>query len=169
MSGLQKGNFDAAFPAVFERSTYSSGVFPQDLSAAAGLHRTIFSLYHLKKSKISWDGKNFSGIKKAIGITLGHELTERLNRLSVPLDTKSSSTTQNLDKLVRKRIEGVIAESHAVDASLSGDTKKYAAITKHPVPVDSKVHFLIFSFDYYRKNKDQAEKVWGKLKSYSGL
>lgn len=82
------------------------------VDANKAITMSAYYLYALKDNKkISWDGKNLSGLKKPVMITLGYSIKRKLvNELKVPLTEKNISIENQFELLLSKDIDAIAGQ-----------------------------------------------------------
>ena len=161
---LKAGEVDALLAAFMpERMVY--GVFPMagavaDEARALGVVR--FVIYRKKGGTLQWDGHVFTGTdKRPIGIQTGLAVAPRLRQTGMAVDEGAKSVEQNLQKLVRGRVQAVVAmegESHPLIAPGLIDELEVL-----PVAFDSTPIYLQVNPGYYAKNREAVDTLWNAV------
>ncbi len=160
---------DGAFMFSYDESRLVNGVYPLINDKPDGSRKIATLSYYIYKKKgspLNWDGNNFSGIdttspENKIGANSGYSVVKDITKKGVPVDDGSKTTKQNFLKLQAGRISGfahqdLVADNYILSNKLSG-------IEKLPKPFIQKNYFLMFSHQYYEKNRQTAEKLWDKI------
>ncbi len=167
---LREGDLiDGAFMFSYSEDRDVNGVYPSKQSRPDGSRRIATLSYHIyrkKGSSINWDGKKFSGIDTSdpgvkIGANSGYSVINDLIKKGVSVDDGSKNTGQNFLKLQTGRIAAFAHQDLVADNHLS--TGGITGIEKLPKPFIQKDYFLMFSHQYYAKNRQTAEKLWNKI------
>ena len=169
-TSLKEGKIiDGAFMFSFSRERTLNGVYP----ATSGLpdrKRRIATLsyyiYKKKGSPLNWNGRRFTGIDKSdirnsIGANTGYSVVNDLEKLGVPVDDGSKTTSQNFQKLLSGRISGFAHQDLVADNYLQ--QHKITDIEKIPVPFVQKDYFLMINREYYSENRQTVERLWNEI------
>jgi len=166
---VKSGEVDAVLSAFLpERMEY--GVFPMagtvaDETRAVGVVR--FVIYRQKGSHVGWDGHAFSGLDaRPVGIQAGLAVTQRLRQTGVLVDQGAKTIGQNLEKLVRGRVQAVVAlegESQPLIEREYGDR-----IEKLSQAFDSTPIYLHVRPAYYAEHRSAIEHLWNALRRRRG-
>jgi hypothetical protein len=157
---LKSGEVDGLLAAFLpERMEY--GVFPM-AGAAADETRALsvvrYVVYRQKGGSVQWDGSSFSGLDaRPVGLQAGLAVAQRLRQTGVTVDEGAKSIAQNLEKLVRGRLQAVVAlegESQPLVERL-GDQ-----IEKLPKALDANPIYLQVGPAYYAGHREAVEKLW---------
>lgn len=162
---LKSGEVDALLSGFLpERMDY--GVFPMagpvaDDSRAVSVVR--FIVYRQKGGTVQWDGRAFSGLdQRPVGIQTGLAVVQRLRQTGVTVDEGAKTIEQNLEKLVRGRVQAMIAlegESQPlIDRSFSN------RIEALPKAFDSTPIYLHVHPGYYASHREAIDKLWNALR-----
>lgn len=165
ISMLKGGEVDAVLAAFLpERMAY--GVFPMagtapDASRAVSVVR--FAVYQQKGGTVRWDGNAFTGLdQRPFGIQIGMAVAQRLRQTGVTVDEGAKTIEQNLEKLVRGRVQAVVA--------LEGETQPLIArhfasrIEMLPKVFDTSPLYLHVHPAYYAGNRNAVEKLWNSVR-----
>ena len=163
---LQTNHADALFHASFKQKRAEFAVYPMEDGMTDSNKAIMTNAYHLytnKGSKLSWDGSNLINLNGKVGITKGFSIIETVKDSSkIELCNSLSSA---LNKLNLKSIEGVINLENRVDSTLIKYSNKYKNIQKIKTAIKTKPYYLIFSKEFYSKNKQIVEKIWAEIKT----
>ena len=167
---LREGeSIDGAFMFSYSEERKINGVYPSINSKPDGKRRIAtlsYYIYRKKGSSINWDGEKFSGMGPSdsgvkIGANSGYSVVNDLIKKGVSVDDGSKNTGQNFLKLQTGRIAAFAHQDLVADNYLS--TEGITGIEKLPKPFIQKDYFLMFSHQYYAKNRRTAEKLWNKI------
>jgi hypothetical protein len=162
---LKAGEVDALLSAFLpERMEY--GAFPM-AGAAADDSRAVsvvrFVIYRQKGGTVQWDGSAFSGLdQRPIGIQVGLAVSQRLRQTGVAVDEGAKTIEQNLEKLVRGRVQAVVA--------LEGESqplidRTYAdRIEVLPKAFDATPIYLHVHPSYYANHRAAIEQLWNAVR-----
>ncbi len=132
-----------------------------------------YSLYKLKNSAVSWNGKHLQNVDKPIGVNLGYSITHFFKARNIPM-VENGSTVANMEMLLIGRVAGV-AIFPAVGDMIVASQDKFSTIVKIPVPLISKSYYLLLSHQFVKAHPDLANNMWqaaadiGKEGLYWGL
>jgi len=162
---MKSGAVDAVFSAYLPDRT-AWGVFPMagaaaDPARAVGVMR--FIVYRQKGGTLQWDGRAFSGMdQRPVGVQTGLAVATQLREIGVPLDEGAKTIEQNLEKLVRGRVQAVVA--------LEGETQP---LIEHDYPGQIEALPKEFSLTpiylhvrpgYYSQNREAVDKLWNAMR-----
>lgn len=139
-------------------------VFPmagEKADATKRLLNDTYSIYRLKGSAVTWDGKVLVADGR-VGAQSGFSVVKQLQSLGAKVDDGTRSADDNLKKLIEGRVVAVALQSEEGDISVaaSPDALKIEKIT--PVLVE-KPYFVTFSKQFYAKEPGYAKKVWDAI------
>jgi polar amino acid transport system substrate-binding protein len=162
---LRAGEVDALLSGFLpERMDY--GVFPMtgavaDESRAVSMVR--FIVYRQKGGTAQWDGRAFSGLdQRPVGIQTGLAVVKRLRETGVLVDEGAKTIEQNLEKLVRGRVQAMIALEGEAQPLID---RSYASrIEALPKAFDSTPIYLHVHPGYYASNREAIDKLWSALR-----
>jgi len=126
--------------------------------------KLAYSLYTLKDSLLSWDGKNFINLNGKIGATKGYSIVKFLQERGVEV-SENNSNLGDPKKLFAKRIQGFANQESKIDPFLKDNPQYAAKIKKIKTPLKSKAYYMIFSHKFYEKNSKLANLIWEELKN----
>lgn len=161
---LKSGEVDGVLAAFLpERMAY--GIFPMTgavADATRALSMVRYVVYRKKGSSVQWDGSSFSGMDaRPVGLQAGLAVAQRLRQTGVTVDEGAKSIAQNLEKLVRGRLQAVVAlegESQPLVERL-GDH-----IEVLPKVFDANPIYLQVHPAYYAANREAVEKLWNAVR-----
>lgn len=161
---LKSGEVDGLLAAFLpERIDY--GVFPMAGPAAdetRALSVVRFVVYRQKGGTVQWDGSAFSGLDaRPVGIQVGLAVAQRLRQTGVTVDEGAKTIAQNLEKLVRGRLQAVVAlegESQPLVERLSD------RIEVLPKAFDATPIYLQVHPAYYSAHREAVEKLWNAVR-----
>lgn len=129
--------------------------------ASKRLLNDTYSLYRMKGSAVSWDGKVLK-VDGAVGAQSGFSIVKQLTSLGAKVDDATRSADDNLKKLVLGRVVAVALQTEEGDISVASnpDRAKIEKIT--PVLVE-KPYFVAFSKQFHAKEPAHAKKIWDAI------
>ena len=120
---LQDGKLDAICCMSYQQSRLEIGSFPAS-GGKVDIQRRIsefsYYFYTLKDTHISWDGKILSGVK-LIGANRGFSVVKDLRKLGYAV-TEVNKNEQNLQMLIRDRIQAYAGQNKTVDPMIANNS-----------------------------------------------
>ena len=80
------------------------------------------------------------------------------------IDDESTTTRQNLLKLVSGRVQAIATQGITTDPLIKNEQQFRAVKKLHP-PIITKENYLIFSHPFNKKHPELVEKIWASLES----
>ena len=161
---LETNNVDGLFHASFKEKRAKFSVYPltnEIVDVNKAIMTNAYYLYTNKNSNLSWDGDKFINLNGKVGITKGFSIIDNVkNKNKIEL---CNSLSSGLNKLNFKTVEGIINLENRVDSMILNNPIKYKDIKKIKTPIKTKPYYLIFSKEFYSKNKDTVEKIWSQI------
>ncbi|MEN9868463.1 MAG: hypothetical protein RL748_4053 [Pseudomonadota bacterium] len=157
----QAGGFAASYN--LERASFA--VYPmRDGKPDPGrrMRYDSYSLYRLKGSSASWDGKQLSQLSGPVGVQLGYSIAVDLRKLGADVDESHINPELQLRKLLAGRVQLVALLTLDGDKLLEqpGFAQKVERI--NPALVE-RPYFLIFNKEYYARNSKLVNDMWDAL------
>lgn len=118
-----------------------------------------YSLYRIKGSAVSWDGKVLKA-DGSIGAQSGFSVVKQLIALGVKVDDGTRSADGNLRKLVDGRVVAVALQTEEGDMSLVAMPDIAAKVERVTHFLVEKPYFVVFSKAYFAKDPVNAKKIW---------
>ncbi|OHD24424.1 MAG: hypothetical protein A2086_01390 [Spirochaetes bacterium GWD1_27_9] len=162
---LKDGEADGLFTASYKKEREAFGAFPQKNGVIDETRRygtTNYCYYKLKKSNITWDGKQIKNLSKKIGAPLGYSIVDDIKKMGYPVET-SPGTTNDLKKLLADALDLVAALETQGDYLIEKYPEFSKNIEKLSPPIASKNYYLMLSNQFVNKNPQLAEKIWNAL------
>lgn len=161
---LKSGEVDGLLAAFLpERAEY--GAFPMAgpvADATRALSVVHYVVYRQRSGTVQWDGNRFSGLDgRPVGLQAGLAVAQRLRQTGVTVDEGAKTIAQNLEKLVRGRLQAVVAlegESQPLVERLSPH------IEVLPKAFDATPIYLQVHPAYYAANREAVEKLWNAVR-----
>ncbi len=167
LAGLAQGTYDGAFAASFRPSRMELGRYPQDadgrLDERKRLHTSIYSLYRLKGSLVSWNGEEFRQLHGRIGSLSGFSIVDFIRAKGIEVDETSRDPLALLNMLKQKRFEAAALQSLRGDFVLQAHPELAAQIEKVSLALEEKPYYLMLSTAYVAKNPEQAALIWDEI------
>ncbi len=160
---LQSGFFDGSGFYSFKKERLKEGRFPMKdgkLDKDKRIDVISYYFYGLKDSAVSWDGKNITDAY-LVGANMGYSIVGDLKARGITVN-EAKSTRQNLDMLLKGRIQAYAAQDKTIDPMIASH-KKYKHIIKIGPPIKTKEYYFVFSHQYYDKNPEMALKIWDRI------
>ena len=160
---VQAGTRDAAIKISFSPSrAMEVGVFPMHqgkLDVSKRLHFDSYSLYRVKGSAVSWDGKVLKATGK-IGAQAGFSIIEQLQALGAQIDEGGRSAEEHLQKMLLGRVVAVALQTNQGDSALAKNPEFKLNIERITPLLVEKPYFLMFSKQFYQQNPEFSAAVW---------
>ncbi|MEH6496416.1 MAG: transporter substrate-binding domain-containing protein [Pseudomonas marincola] len=160
---LEKGEVQGVFMGSYKKARMKFGAYPMaggDVDPSRRLALSSYSLYRLKGTSPSWDGKAFSGVNGKVGAPLGYSIVKDIEKHGVEVQ-ESKGTHTDFKKLNAKRVIAVAALTNVGDALMeSGD---FPDVEKVKTPLATKPYYVLLSNQLMSSNKDLGEKFWNAL------
>lgn len=160
---LRHGEIDCYFSLSYQPERESIGVFPKrdgKIDPGRRLGTLSYHLYKRSGTPPSFDGKSLVGNSKPVAAETGYSIVATLDAMGLSVD-EDRTVELNLRKLARGKVDVYAGQDVSVDRAIA--TGKYGAIEKIPTPVASKDYYLLFSADFYLRNRDLAERLWDRI------
>lgn len=163
---LEEGGIDGAFIFSYTPERGALYAYPMhngEPDGALRVTRIRYSLYRLKGSEVDWDGQDFTGLTRPIGVNTGWVMAGLLAQRGLPVDDSGHGHTANFGKLRLKRIDAYAALEPAADnyLKLSG---QQALFEKVGPPLQEKDYFLLFSKRFVKASPEVAWAIWRQVK-----
>ncbi|MFC2140309.1 substrate-binding periplasmic protein [Candidatus Auribacterota bacterium] len=162
---LKAGRIDGLFSASFKTKRLELGVYPMKegkVDPARKNYSNSYALYKLKGSSLSWDGKAFQHVSGPVGAPRGFSIVDDLKKHDIQVE-ETTSTLQNLKKLVRGRLAGVATLDLLGDFFLREHKEMFKNIEKVEPLLVTKPYYLMLSHQFVKKNQKLAEKIWDNI------
>jgi polar amino acid transport system substrate-binding protein len=169
---LQYNKTDMLLFASYKKERETLGVYPTkkngDIDTDKRTMNLSYFLYTLKDSDLNWDGKNFINLKGKIGATKGYSVVKLLKDKGVEV-SENNSNLGDPKKLIVKRIQGFANQGSKIDPYLKNNPQIAKKIKKIEIPLKTKPYFILFSYKFYKQNKELSNKIWEELKQLDTL
>ncbi len=162
LTSLKDGEIDGLFNSSFKSTRVEFGCYPMKegrVDKTKKSYSNTYVLYKMKGSSVAWNGKTVDNLKQAVGVPSGFSIADDLRKIGVKIE-EAKSTTINLKKLLKGRIDGVAALESAADFILETNKKEFANIVKIPLALKSKEYYLMLSHQFVENNPQLAEDIW---------
>jgi len=164
LAEMQKGHVDGVFTASYKEKRKKFGRYPE-INGKVDISRRFtsssYALYRLKGSDVQFDGKNFS-VKGKVGAPLGYSIVDDLKKKGLVVD-ESPNTLNDFKKMLKGRIAAVAALEMTGDYYLMINQDLNEKIEKVSPLIVEKPYFFMLSHQFYKENKDLAEKIWDTI------
>lgn len=166
MAELKSGNMDGAFKISYSAARAAEiGTYPMQgdkPDASKRLLTDSYSLYRLKGSNVSWDGKTLNA-NGPIGAQTGFSIVEQLKALGATVDEGGRAPGNHLQKLLLGRLAAVALQSDEGDMNIISNPEFRGKIEKVVPVLVEKPYFLIFSRQFYAHHPGYAQQVWDAI------
>ncbi len=168
ISDVQQGLQDAAVKISYTpQRAQEVGVFPMQngkLDVRKRLHTDSYSLFRLKNSNVTWDGKQLKA-DGAIGAQTGFSVIEQLKSLGATVDEGARKAEDHLHKLFLMRLSAVALQTQEGNNNLAKNPKFAEHIERLDPVLIEKPYFLIFSFQFNAKYPGYSQQVWDAIET----
>ena len=165
LSALGAGEVDGIFNASHKEERTALGAYPWKDGAVDTTRRLTtmtYSLYSTQGNAMQWDGVSFGNPDGVIGAPLGYSIVGDLKQLGVSVE-EASSSVQNLQKLVSKRVTAVALQDVTGDFLLASHPLEFRTVKKITPPLDTKPYYLMISYQFRDKHPQLAEDIWNAV------
>ena len=165
LSMMEKGLYDGCFSASYKKEREKLGVYPKKagvVDKAKRLMDSSYVLYTRPKSSNLWNNNKLSHPtpnKLKIVTLRGFSIKTFLETEGAEVH-EVDKITQALNMVKEKRVDGAAL----IDLPAEYEIKKNKiSLTGINPPLKTKAYFLMFSHQFYKENKELAEKIWKNL------
>lgn len=165
---LQKNQIDGAFEVSFKPKREEYAVYPKlegALDQQRYLHSLSYYLYTLDNATVKWDGNRIENMQSTLVGVAGYSIVGDLRAEGYPV-LEGVSQKANLEMLLRGRVDGLAQIGTMTDGIIKNSgAGTFSAVKKHPIPLRSKLYYLVFAKQFMSANRELAEKLWDELAS----
>lgn len=166
-NNLENGSTDGIFNASFKKKRLKIGLYPWKngkVDPSRRITKLSYSLYRLKNSKFSWNGKGFSSLKGAIAAPAGFSIVDDLRTKHNASVEEAPATKNTFLMLVNKRVEAAAVQTVTGDFLLASNQNNFKkSIVKNPIPLVNKDYYLMISKQFQKKHPKLTEEIWNKI------
>lgn len=171
LNALLDNQVDAVL-AGYSKERSQIGVFPMKQKNMTDSKKRVgqvnYSIYRLKTNSVDWDGQKFHNLKtKNIGVQRGINSKYLLAKHGISDYEEVNAISQGIAKVSYGRNEIFIGEEYQSDLALAD--LRITNINKIPKPFYQDMVYVIFSKNFYQKNKKFSEKFWNELEKLHKL
>jgi len=159
---LRYGKADGLFSTGYTPEDRSIGVFPMRAGLPDDNRRMAmvpFSIYALKDSGLTWDGGYFNRKSLRVSVPMGYCVVSELRRMGLSVE-ESPGVSNCFKKLVYRRVEAVVAPQTTGDHLIESGRADFSEVVRLEKPLSVQPFYLIFSHQFYSRNRDLAELIW---------
>ena len=163
LAELQANRWDGAFAVSFKPSRMAFGVFPMkggEPDPALRLRTDGYSLFRLRGSPVSWDGRQFSNLQGMIGAQSGYSIVDQLKQAGVGVDDSSRNMESILRKLLAGRLDGAALLTGDGMLTIAARSEFDGTIERVEPPLVTKPYYLIFSKALYANRPELVQRLW---------
>jgi len=164
---LKNGHVDGVFAASYKSKRLAFGAYPKNngkVDESRRTHVNSYSLYTLKKSKVTWDGKTFKNLSTHVCAERAYSIVDDLQKMGVKV-YEVNNTKKCMELLANGRVEAVAALELAGDAILKNQKNLYVKIQKLQPTLKTKAYFLMLSHKLVEKESGISKKIWDTIKA----
>ncbi len=166
LANIETNETEGCFTASFKEERLQYGFYPGTHTGGAAtpslqLHSSSYSLYVPNDSAITVTGTlAIEGLTGKIAAPRGYSIGDDLEKNGYTVDAQSSTTLNNLKKLMSGRVDAVAALTLNGDNIVASDPEFKGKVKKIETPLVDKPYYLMFSKQFVNGNKALAEKIW---------
>lgn len=147
-----------------ERAAFA--VFPStadgQLDPSRRMQATSLSLYRVKGTKSSWDGKQFTNLSSRVVVQRGYSVVADLTKMGVLVDQSADDAEAVLRTLIAGRSQlGALATELGDELLAKPEFRR--RIEKIAPPLVVKPFYLVFGKRYYQTHTQLVEDLWNHL------
>ncbi|MBI5845413.1 MAG: transporter substrate-binding domain-containing protein [Deltaproteobacteria bacterium] len=161
-NALRYGKVDGLFNTGYTPEDRSIGVFPMRAGLPDDSRRMAtvpFSIYTLKDSGLTWDGGYFNRKNLRVSVPMGFCVVSELRRMGLSVE-ESPGVSNCFRKLAYKRVDAVVAPGTTGDHLTESGRAEFSQVIRLEKPLNVQPFYLIFSHQFYSRNRDLAELIW---------
>ncbi|MBI9090915.1 MAG: transporter substrate-binding domain-containing protein [Desulfobacterium sp.] len=162
---LKNNKVDGVMVGSFKESRMEIGVYPMKNNSHdpdKRMHSSSYSLYVLKDSPLSFDGRKLVNLTGDIGIPRGYSIGEKLTQLGANV-TEFESTDRIFLLLSKGRLQGAVTLTPIGDHAISKDPALASQIKKISTPLVEKPYYLILSHKLWNEQPELCNKLWAEV------
>lgn len=169
LASLGNNTVDGIFNSSYKEERLEIGWYPTIDKKHKGkpdirrrLCTITYSLYTLKGVSTGWDGNKFNNFNGKITAPLGYSIIDDLKKMGVDVE-EAPSTTNNLDKIINKRVEATALQDVTADSIIKKQKNKYTDIVKIAPALSNKHYYLMLSKKFVDQNPALAQMIWNEI------
>lgn len=163
---LANNQIDGAFEVSYKPAREEFAVYPYtkagELDKQRYLHSLSYYLYTMKDSGISWDGVKIHQLAGTLVAVAGYSIVDDMRKEGYPV-LEGVSQKANLEMLLRGRVDGLAQIDSMTQGIINKNPDRYRDVIRHPIPLRSKLYYLVFSKGFIEQQGAVAEKLWDQL------
>lgn len=164
ISMMQRGEVDGVFPIIWTRNRDSWGQFPKSntaIDSSARLHHAIYKIFTHHHSQMSWDGRQFHGLREGLSSPMGYIVSEQLKLYRASNQFRHAPEI-GFQLLSKGRLDGYIVEEQVGGYFLS--ESRHSNIRAIPTSFFEADWHLAFSNQWVARNPHLAQRIWENLR-----
>lgn len=166
---VKKGVADGIVNASYNKERAQYAIYPMKAgkhNPAKQLKTIQYSLYKHRNSTMHWDGTQFTNIDGDIGAVKSYAIVGDLRKMGIPVKEFQIELKIMKDVAVGK-LKATAMQDYIADEHIKLHPLLKTNLVKLPIPLRTKVYYLIFSKNFYQENEAMAHKIWDTIEMYS--
>lgn len=164
---VKNGDADGAFSASYddERATY--GAYPMangKPDTTRALKGYSYSLYGLRDSGPTWDGRVVGGGDVTVAVERGASIIPRITELGLSHVEVADNATM-LRMVAGKRVAAAAIMTAIADSMLAEFPDLGALVSKREPPIEEKFGYVMLSKQFHAAHQGVAECFWSAIRS----
>ncbi|MDO9180922.1 MAG: transporter substrate-binding domain-containing protein [Bacteriovorax sp.] len=161
----QAGNFDGIIAASYTQDREEWGIYPtqNDLTIERDyrLHTDAFYVYIRKDSSIKWVNKQLINLKEQpVGVQLGYSVGKDLEKAGYSIHASLTTAYDILKEMDFNTLKVAVLQNYESTKTLNEHPKLKQNIIRLKEPYKVADQYLLFTKDFYGKNKDLSKSIW---------
>ncbi|SCA55436.1 putative ABC-type amino acid transport/signal transduction system, periplasmic component/domain [Candidatus Terasakiella magnetica] len=167
---LLKSNIaDGIFHASYKKEREKFGVYPK-LNGRIDASRSVFfrnyAVYVRSDSEAYIEDGQLKNVDGTVSAKIGYSVISDLEKNGLEVDSVKK-ISNGLDMVSVGRVSAFVDLEEMTDAYIAQNNSKYPNLKKMKIPYRTKAYYLIFSKEFYAKNKKLTEQIWDALAEIS--
>lgn len=160
------GTMAGAIGASYSDERAAFAVFPAtadgQLDTSRRMQSSSYSLYRVKGTNSSWDGKQFTNLSSRVVVQRGYSVVADLTKMGVLVDQTAGDAETVLRMLIAGRSQlGALVTELGDEMLTKPEFRRQFEKISPPLVVKS--YYLIFGKRYYETNTRLVEELWNHL------
>lgn len=163
---VANGTVAGAIGASYSDERAAFAVYPStadgQLDTSRRMQSSSYSLFRLKGTSTSWDGKQFSNLSSRVVAQRGYSVVADLTKLGVLVDQTAGDADTVLRMLIAGRSQlGALVTEQGEELMAKPEFRRQ--FEKLDPPLVVKAYYLVFGKRYYDANTRLVEELWDRL------
>lgn len=164
ISMMQRGEVDGVFPIIWTKNRDSWGQFPKSntvTDSSARLHHAVYKIFTHHHSQMSWNGRQFHGLREGLSSPMGYIVSEQLKIYRASNQFRHAPEI-GFQLLSKGRLDGYIIEEKVGRYFLG--KSNHSNIREIQASFFEADWHLVFSNQWVAKNQHLAQRIWENLR-----